>query len=206
MSEAFDKKSLSEQDICTKYITPAVASAGWDMQSQIREEVTFTAGWIVVKGTKTKRGESKRADYILYYKPNIPIAVIEAKDNNHSVRAGMQQALGYVTALDVPFAFSSNGDAFLEDDRTAGQGRSTHGSVRRTGNQTRPVPNRRRRPIPRSRFDQDLLFSFGAAMTVCQIKRNNAEERIFITLNSGQKESLRSYVEKLIDKWVMDRR
>ncbi len=111
-----------ERDVCTKYITPALDSAGWDVQSQIREEVTFTAGRIIVKGTKTRRGESKRADYILYHKPNIPIAVIEAKDNNHSVGDGMQQALGYATTLDVPFAFSSNGDAFLEHDRTAAQG------------------------------------------------------------------------------------
>jgi len=122
MPDTFDKKSLSERDICTKYITPALDSAGWDVQSQIREEMTFTAGRIIVEGTKTKRGKSKRADYVLYYKPNMPIAVIEAKDNNHSVGAGMQQALGYAAMLDVPFAYSSNGDAFVEHDRTAGQG------------------------------------------------------------------------------------
>ncbi|WP_199306448.1 hypothetical protein [Anabaena sp. FACHB-1391] len=77
----FDKKALSERDICTKYITPAIVqTAGWDLHTQIREEVTFTAGQIYVRGKMVHRGESKRADYILYYKPNIQIAVIEAKD------------------------------------------------------------------------------------------------------------------------------
>ncbi|MDV3002888.1 MAG: hypothetical protein N5P05_004543 (plasmid) [Chroococcopsis gigantea SAG 12.99] len=114
-----DKKSLSERDICTKFITPAlVAHAGWNLYSQIREEVTFTAGRVLVRGKLTSRGETKRADYILYYQPNLPIAVIEAKDNNYSVGAGMQQALGYAEILDIPFVYSSNGDAFLEHDRT----------------------------------------------------------------------------------------
>ncbi|MDM3859382.1 MAG: hypothetical protein PT118_05980 [Aphanizomenon gracile PMC644.10] len=90
----FDKKALSERDICTKYITPAIVqTAGWDLHTQIREEVTFTAGRVYVRGKLVTRGQSKRADYILYYKPNIKIAVIEAKDNNHSVGSGMQQAL-----------------------------------------------------------------------------------------------------------------
>ncbi len=117
-----NKKDLSERDICSKFITPAIKQAGWDDMSQIREEVFFTAGRVIVRGTQVKRGEAKRADYILYHKPNIPIAVIEAKDNNQSVGAGMQQALGYAEALDVPFAFSSNGDAFLEHDRTKKEG------------------------------------------------------------------------------------
>lgn len=116
------KRELTERDICTKYITPALASSGWDIQSQIREEVSFTAGRIFVHGTKVKRGDAQRADYVLYYKPNMPIAVIEAKDNNHYVGSGMQQALGYADALDVPFAFSSNGDGFLEHDRTCREG------------------------------------------------------------------------------------
>ena len=85
---------MSERDTITKYILPAIEASGWDMQSQIREEVTFTAGRIFVKGRQTKRGEKKRADIILYYKPNIPVAVIEAKDKNHSVGAGLQQELG----------------------------------------------------------------------------------------------------------------
>lgn len=112
------KKDLSERDICTQFILPALVRAGWDLEKQIREEVFFTDGRIYVKGNKTARGERKRADYILYYKPNIPIAVIEAKDNNHTVGAGIQQALGYASILDIPVAFSSNGDGFIEHDRS----------------------------------------------------------------------------------------
>lgn len=113
-----DKKKLSERDICSKFITPAVTNAGWDLHSQIREEVSFTKGRIIVRGKLHSRGEQKRADYILYYKSNIAIAVIEAKDNSHSVGAGMQQALNYAETLEVPFVFSSNGDGFLFHDRT----------------------------------------------------------------------------------------
>ena len=113
-----DKKKLSERDICSKYITPAVTGAGWDLHSQIREEVTFTKGRVIVRGKLHSRGEQKRADYVLYFKPNIPIAVIEAKDNTHGVGAGIQQALNYAETLGVPFVFSSNGDAFLMHDRT----------------------------------------------------------------------------------------
>jgi type I restriction enzyme R subunit len=113
-----DKKTLSERDICTKYITLAITGAGWDLHSQIREEVSFTKGRIIVRGKMHTRGEQKRADYILYYKSNIPLAVVEAKDNTYSVGAGMQQALNYAETLGVPFVFSSNGDAFLFHDRT----------------------------------------------------------------------------------------
>lgn len=113
-----DNKKYSERDICSKFITPAITSAGWDLHSQIREEVSFTKGRIIVRGKMHARGEQKRADYILYYKSNIPIAIIEAKDNSHSVGAGMQQALNYAETLGVPFVFSSNGDAFLLHDRT----------------------------------------------------------------------------------------
>ena len=112
------KKELSERDICTKYITPAIQSAGWDIQTQVREEVSFTDGRIYVRGNLTTRGKRKRADYILYYKPNIPIAIIEAKDNKHTVRAGIQQGLGYADILDIPFVYSSNGDGFYEHDKT----------------------------------------------------------------------------------------
>jgi len=118
-----NKKTLSERDICTKYITPAIESAGWDRMGQIREEVFFTAGRVIVRGRLVARGKAKRADYILYYKPNIPIAVIEAKDNTHPVGSGMQQALSYGEILDVPFVYSSNGDAFLEHDRVTAQGK-----------------------------------------------------------------------------------
>jgi len=113
-----DKKSLSERDICSKYISPAIQQAGWDMHKHVREEVGFTKGRIIVRGKLHSRGESRRADYILYHRPNLPIAVIEAKDNKHSLGSGMQQALGYAESLDVPFVFSSNGDGFLFHDRS----------------------------------------------------------------------------------------
>jgi type I restriction enzyme, R subunit len=116
-----NKKELTEADIRTKFITPAVVGldgSKWDIMTQLREEVYFTKGRVIVRGKTVKRGEAKKADYLLYYKPGIPIAVIEAKDNNESVGAGMQQALEYAEILDVPFAYSSNGDAFLEHDRT----------------------------------------------------------------------------------------
>jgi type I restriction enzyme, R subunit len=108
-----DKKALSERDICTKYITTALGEAEWNLTTQVREEFPLTEGRIIVRGKLHSRGKSKRADYVLFYKPGIPIAVIEAKDNKHSIGAGMQQALGYARLLDVPFVFSSNGDGFL---------------------------------------------------------------------------------------------
>jgi len=117
-----NKKELSERDICTKFITPALNDAGWDIERQIREEVTFTDGRVYVKGNLTKRGKKKRADYILFYKPNIPIAIIEAKDNKHSIRAGIQQAMDYAKILDIPVVFSSNGDGFFEHDQTLSTG------------------------------------------------------------------------------------
>jgi type I restriction enzyme R subunit len=112
------KQDLSEADICAKFITPAVMNAGWDELTQVRREYSFTNGRIIVRGKLTARGEAKRADYILYFKPNIPLAVIEAKDNKHSVGDGMQQALGYAEPLQVPFVFSSNGDGFVFHDST----------------------------------------------------------------------------------------
>jgi len=120
--ENIDKKALNERDICTNYITPAVVQAGWNLYTQIREEVTFTRGRVIVKGRLWNRGEAKRVDVLLSYKPNIPVAVIEAKDNNHSVGDGMQQALVYADMMDVPFVYSTNGDAFIEHDRTAKSG------------------------------------------------------------------------------------
>lgn len=108
-----NKKELTERDICTKYITPALINSGWDSFTQILEEYQLTKGRVIVRGQLHTRAKNKRADYVLFYKPNIPIAVIEAKDNNHSVGDGMQQGLGYAELLDVPFIFSSNGDAFL---------------------------------------------------------------------------------------------
>ncbi len=115
-----NKKSLSERDICTKFITPALEDAGWDKMEQIREEKSFTDGPIQVRGNMAMRDKKKikRADYILYYKPNRPIAIIEAKDNKHALGAGMQQGLDYGKTLDIPFIFSSNGDGFLFHDCT----------------------------------------------------------------------------------------
>ncbi len=118
----FEKKQLSERDICTKYITPALESAGWDIATQIREEYQLTKGRVIVRGKLHTRASHKRADYVLFYKPNIPFAVIEAKDNNHSVGDGMQQALGYAEMLQVPFVFSSNGDGFLFHNKIATDG------------------------------------------------------------------------------------
>ena len=119
-----DKRSLSERDICTKFITPALRKAGWDEMLQIREEVSFTKGRIIVRGKLVSRGQAKRADYVLYFKPNIPLALIEAKDNTHSVGDGMQQGLEYAATLDIPFVFSSNGDGFVFHDRTSAGGAS----------------------------------------------------------------------------------
>ena len=110
------KKTLSESDICAKYITPAVIQAGWDEALQIRREVFFTKGRIIVRGKLVTRGKAKRADYVLYYQ-HFPIALIEAKDNNCAVGDGMQQALDYAVTLDIPFVFASNGDGFVFHDR-----------------------------------------------------------------------------------------
>lgn len=127
---SMNKKELTEADIRTKFITPALVGvdrAKWDLMTQLREEVYFTKGRVIVRGKVVARGQAKKADYILFHKPNIPIAVIEAKDNNYEVGDGMQQALQYAETLDLPFAYSSNGDAFLEHDRTL-----TSGTVERT--------------------------------------------------------------------------
>jgi type I restriction enzyme R subunit len=120
-TSAINKKTLSERDICTKFITPALVAAGWDINLQVLEEVSFTDGKIIVRGKLVARGTRKRADYILYYK-SIPVAIIEAKDNTHTVRAGIQQALDYARVLDIPNVFSSNGDGFLFHDRTVSTG------------------------------------------------------------------------------------
>ncbi|WP_369281295.1 EcoAI/FtnUII family type I restriction enzme subunit R [Wenyingzhuangia sp. 2_MG-2023] len=113
-----NKKDLSERDICTKYINPAIEKSGWNMRTQVREEVTFTDGRIIVQGNLYTRGRNKRADYILYYKSNIPLAIIEAKDNKKAVGHGMQQALEYSEILQIPFVFTSNGDSFVFHDKT----------------------------------------------------------------------------------------
>ncbi|MBA3016525.1 MAG: DEAD/DEAH box helicase family protein [Proteobacteria bacterium] len=119
-----NKKDLSERDICTKFITPAIQGAGWQ-QVQFREEVNLTAGRVMVRGKLAYRlqnpeaaGGPKRADYVLYAKPNVPLAIIEAKRNIYEVGKGMPQALEYAEMLDAPIAISSNGDGFLLHDRT----------------------------------------------------------------------------------------
>lgn len=116
----FNKKSLSEEDIKMKYITPAIVDAGWDIKKQVRAEYTFTDGRIIVRGNLTSRGKKKRADYVLFYKSNLPMAIIEAKDNKHSVGDGMQQGIEYAEALDIQFVYSSNGDGFIEHDMKNG--------------------------------------------------------------------------------------
>lgn len=119
-----DKKSLSESDVCDLFITPAIKNAGWDPIRQIRREVTLTPGPVVVRGNLSSRNKKKKkfADYVLHYAPGVPIAVVEAKDNNHSVSHGMQQALGYSEILEIPTAFSSNGDAFASHNKVPAMG------------------------------------------------------------------------------------
>ena len=123
MMVAINKRALSEEDIKMKYITPAIEKAGWDIKTQVRAEYTFTDGRIIVRGNLVARGKKKRADYILSYKPNMPLAIIEAKDNKKPLGAGMQQALEYGEILDIPFIYSSNGDGFLEHDKFTGKER-----------------------------------------------------------------------------------
>ena len=121
--DIFDKKVLTERDICTKFIAPAIIErAGWNRDTQIREELSLTKGRILVRGKLHTRGKQKRADYVLYHKTNIPLAVVEAKDNTHTTRSGIQQAIEYAELLDVPFAYSSNGDGFIEHDRSVKSG------------------------------------------------------------------------------------
>ncbi|OME55201.1 DEAD/DEAH box helicase family protein [Paenibacillus odorifer] len=115
------KKNLSEEDIKARYITPAITNAGWDIKKQIRLEYAFTAGRIILRGNVTTRGKRKRADYVLFYKNNFPLAVIEAKDNNHSVGAGLQQAIAYAKALDIYYVYASNGDGFIEQNLITGE-------------------------------------------------------------------------------------
>jgi len=119
-----DKTKLSESDICDKFIRPAMEQAGWNGLDQIFREYPLRAGRVVVRGSKAYRDKSTvlRADYALFYKASIPLAVVEAKDNQHAVGAGMGQALNYAQLLDVPFSFSSNGDGFVFRDATLATG------------------------------------------------------------------------------------
>ena len=117
--DQINKKELSESDICDLYITPAIKDAGWDQMLQIRREVTLTPGPVIVRGEMSARNKKKKkyADYVLSWEPGIPIAVVEAKDNNHTVSHGMQQALGYADIMKIPSAYSSNGDAFASHNK-----------------------------------------------------------------------------------------
>jgi type I restriction enzyme R subunit len=119
-----NKKTLSESDICDKFIRPAIEAAGWDGMSQIYREYPLRAGRVVVRGRRARRDASTvlRADYALFWKTNIPLAVVEAKDNSHAVGAGMAQAINYAQLLEVPFSFSSNGDGFVFRDATSVSG------------------------------------------------------------------------------------
>ncbi|OON90381.1 MAG: restriction endonuclease subunit R [Epulopiscium sp. Nele67-Bin001] len=119
MSELIRKSQMTEEDIKYQFITPAIEKSGWG-KNQIKLEYSFTDGRVIVRGDTVARGKRKRADYLLHYKSNIPIAIIEAKDNKHSIGAGMQQCLEYAEILDIPFVYSSNGDGFLEHDRRLG--------------------------------------------------------------------------------------
>lgn len=122
-----EKKELSEADICANFITPAIIEAGWDEMTQIRREVTLTPGPVIVRGNMSSRNKKKKkfADYVLLKERGVPVAVVEAKDNNHTVSSGLQQALGYAELLDVPSAFSSNGDGFASHNKTASASEDT---------------------------------------------------------------------------------
>ena len=117
-----DKTQLSEADIISKFILPAVDKAGWNFMSQIRQEVKLRDGKVIVRGQVGMRKAVKSADIVLYHKPNMPLAVIEAKANKHEVGKGIQQGLDYARLLDVPFIFASNGDGFIFHDKTAPEG------------------------------------------------------------------------------------
>ena len=118
MSTILNKKQMTEEDIKLQYITPAI-TAKWDI-GHITMETKITDGKVNIKGNLVFREKPKKADYVLYINANNPIAIVEAKENNHSVSYGMQQAMTYAQMLDVPFAYSSNGDAFYEHDFLTG--------------------------------------------------------------------------------------
>lgn len=119
---SINKKELSEMDIRTKFITPAITYAGWDPITQMREEYKVTNGRIIARGKSCKREVPLKADYVLFYKPNKPIAIVEAKDNKHTMADGMQQALQYASMMNVPFVFSSNGDGFVFHNKYVSEG------------------------------------------------------------------------------------
>ncbi|WP_263081284.1 DEAD/DEAH box helicase family protein [Endozoicomonas sp. Mp262] len=113
-----DKSKLTEADIISKFILPTIKKAGWDDMTQIRQEVKLRDGKVVVRGQAAARKKVKSADIVLYQKPGLPLAVVEAKANKHEIGKGMQQSLDYARLLDIPFAFASNGDGFIFHDKT----------------------------------------------------------------------------------------
>ena len=115
-----DYNKLSEEDTKRIEITPSIIERGWDNKTQIRQEVSFTKGRIMVRGKEVKRGEPKRADYILFFKPNLPLAIVEAKSGYKTVSAGIQQGIDYAQTLNIPFVYSSNGKGFYEHDLLTG--------------------------------------------------------------------------------------
>lgn len=123
MNNGLSIKELTEEDIKLRFITPALQKSGWDIHSQIRCEYYYTAGKINVRENIAQRGKGKKVDYLLSYKANIPIAVVEAKDNKVPVSHGIQQGMDYAYDLDIPFAYSSNGDGFFEHDMITGEER-----------------------------------------------------------------------------------
>lgn len=130
-----DKQKLSESDVCDLFITPAIVNAGWDQLRQVRREVTLTPGPVVVRGNLSARNKKKRkfADYVLSWQPGLPVAIVEAKDNKHGVSDGLQQALGYAEILQLPTAFSSNGDGFAQHNRAATEGENTETALTMDG-------------------------------------------------------------------------
>lgn len=123
MDTLIPKSQMTEEDIKLNFITPALVNRGWNNKITMETMVKFTDGKINLRGNLVTRSNPKKADYILYFCANNPIAVVEAKDNHHSVSYGMQQAIDYAVMLDVPFAYSSNGDAFMEHDFLTGKER-----------------------------------------------------------------------------------
>lgn len=117
--------NYSEEDVKYQFITPSIENAGWN-KTQIRFEYSFTDGQMIIQGMKSKRGARKRADYLLSYKPNLPLAIVEAKDQKHAIGDGMQQGINYAEILDIPFVYSSNGNGFLEHDMITGKERELY--------------------------------------------------------------------------------
>ncbi len=120
MNSLLPKNQMTEEDIKLNYITPAIQNRGWQNRITMETKVQFTDGKINIRGNLVNREAPKKADYVLYIERNYPIAVVEAKDNNHSASFGLQQAMTYAKMLDVPFAYSSNGDEFYEFDSLTG--------------------------------------------------------------------------------------